>query len=134
MYSSIISLMNAQRSANISPFSFIVPSPCLSMISSYPVLFAPIFALKYSISIVVSCHVMSCHVMSCHVMSCHVMSCHVMSCHVMSCHVMSCHVMSCHLFLLCFVMSFSFILSSTVCCKRSPLFLHPSHLLVRTTV
>ena len=46
----IINLLNAQWSANVSPFSFIVPSLCLPMTSSYPVLFALIFALKSPMS------------------------------------------------------------------------------------
>ena len=50
----IINLVNGQRSANISPFSFISPIPCVPMTSSYPLLFDPIFALKSPMGMVTS--------------------------------------------------------------------------------
>ena len=50
----IINFLNEQRSANISPFSFISPIPWVPMTSSYPLLFDPIFALKSPMSMVTS--------------------------------------------------------------------------------
>ena len=44
----------AHRSAKRYPFSFICPSPCVPMMSSYPVLSIPILALKSPISMVMS--------------------------------------------------------------------------------
>ena len=50
----ITSWFRAHRSAKRSPFSFICPSPCVPMMSSYPVLSIPILALKSPISMVMS--------------------------------------------------------------------------------
>ena len=50
----ITSWFRVHRSAKRSPFSFICPSPCVPMMSSYPVLSIPILALKSPISMVMS--------------------------------------------------------------------------------
>ena len=42
----ITKLLNTHKSANISPFSFMVPNPSLPIILSLPVLSFPVFALK----------------------------------------------------------------------------------------
>ena len=55
----ITKLLNTQKSANISPFSFMVPDPSLPMILSLPVLSFPIFALKSPVTMRMSlllCH------------------------------------------------------------------------------
>ena len=46
------SLLKAHRFANLSPFSFLSPSPCCPMTSSYPVLSFPTLALKSPIRMV----------------------------------------------------------------------------------
>ena len=48
----IINLLDEQRSANISPFSFIYPIPCAPMTSSFRLLFDHIFAWKSPMSMV----------------------------------------------------------------------------------
>ena len=50
----MIMLINAHTLANISPFSFIVPSPCLPMTSSYPPLSDPILMCMSPMSKVMS--------------------------------------------------------------------------------
>ena len=47
-------VVNAQKSANISPFSFIRQSPCLPMTSSYPLFSDPMLSFKSPMSIVIS--------------------------------------------------------------------------------
>ena len=54
----ITKLLNTQKSANISPFSFMVPNPSLPKILSLPVLAFPIFALKSAVTMRISVRVM----------------------------------------------------------------------------
>ena len=46
--------LNVRKSANSSPFSFMVPSPCFPIISSLPVFSEPTFAFVTPIRIVMS--------------------------------------------------------------------------------
>ena len=46
--------LNVQKSANCSPFSFMVPSPCFPIISSLPVLSEPTFVFGSPIKIFMS--------------------------------------------------------------------------------
>ncbi|CAH8597505.1 unnamed protein product [Schistosoma haematobium] len=45
-------LLNAHKFANLSPFSFLSPSPCRPIISSYPVLSIPTLAFRSPIRMV----------------------------------------------------------------------------------